>query len=64
MNTYLYNSSYRSSLKAAPFEVLYGRKYRSPICWFEPGGNQEFETDFIKEKQGIIDIIRDRLKIA
>jgi hypothetical protein len=51
-------------LKAAPFEVLYGHKCRSPICWFEPGDNQEFETDFIKEKQGIIDIIRDRLKIA
>jgi hypothetical protein len=59
-----YNNSYQSSLKAAPFEVLYVRKCRSPICWFELGGNQEFETDFIKEKQGIIDIIRDRLKIA
>jgi hypothetical protein len=59
-----YNNNYQSSLKAAPFEVLYGRKCRSPICWFEPGGNQEFETDFIKKKQGIIDIIRDHLKIA
>jgi hypothetical protein len=28
------------------------------------GGNHEFETDYIKEKQGIIDTIRDRLKIA
>jgi transposase InsO family protein len=52
-----YNNSYQSSLKVAPFEVLYGRKCRSPICWFEPGGNQEFETDFIQEKQGIIDTI-------
>jgi hypothetical protein len=51
-------------LKAAPFEVLYGRKCRSPICWFEPRSNKDFETDFIKEKQDIIDIIRDRLKIA
>jgi hypothetical protein len=59
-----YNNSYQSSLKVAPFEVLYGRKCRSPICWFEPGGNHEFETDFIQEKQGIIDTIRDRLKIA
>jgi hypothetical protein len=58
-----YNNSYQSSLKAAPFEVLYGRKCRSPICWFEPGNNKDFEPDFIKEKQGIIDIIRDRLKI-
>jgi hypothetical protein len=58
------NNSYQSSLKAVPFEVLYRRKCRSPICWFEPGGNQEFETDFIQEKHGIIDTIRDRLKIA
>jgi hypothetical protein len=58
-----YNNSYQSSLKAAPFEVLYGRKCRSQICWFEPGSNKDFEPYFIKEKQGIIDIIRDRLKI-
>jgi hypothetical protein len=59
-----YNNRYQSSLKEAPFEVLYGRKCRSPICWFQPGGNQEFKTDFIQEKQGIIDTICDRLKIA
>jgi hypothetical protein len=58
LTEFSYNNSYQSSLKAAPFEALYGRKCRSPICWFECGGNQEFETDFIQEKQGIIDIIR------
>jgi hypothetical protein len=51
-------------LKVAPFEVLYGHKCRSPIYWFEPGSNKDFEPDFIKEKQGIIDVIRDCLKIA
>ena len=49
----------------APYKALYGRKCRSPICWYEEvGGNKEFAPDYIKEKQEIIDIIRDRLKIA
>jgi hypothetical protein len=34
---FLYTNSYQSSIKMAPFEALYGRKCRSPICWYEVG---------------------------
>ncbi|GJZ62917.1 putative reverse transcriptase domain-containing protein [Tanacetum coccineum] len=32
-----YNNSYHASIKAAPYEALYGRKCRSPVCWAELG---------------------------
>nr|GFB36586.1 putative reverse transcriptase domain-containing protein [Tanacetum cinerariifolium] len=28
-----YNNIYHASIKAVPFEALYGRKCRSPVCW-------------------------------
>ena len=35
-----YNNSYHTSIKVAPFEALYGRKCRSPLCWTEVGDTQ------------------------
>ncbi|GJR00641.1 putative reverse transcriptase domain-containing protein [Tanacetum coccineum] len=32
-----YNNSYHASIKAAPFEGLYGQKCHSPVCWAEVG---------------------------
>ncbi|KAD4585802.1 hypothetical protein E3N88_23403 [Mikania micrantha] len=42
-------SSYHSSIRCAPFEALYGRKCRSPICWTEVGDNRITGPDHIQE---------------
>ena len=34
---FVYNNSYQSSIGMAPFEALYGRKCRTPVCWDEVG---------------------------
>ena len=30
---FAYNNSYQASIQMAPYEALYGRPCRSPICW-------------------------------
>ena len=34
---FAYNNSYQLTIGMSPFEALYGRRYRSPICWEEVG---------------------------
>ncbi|GKF38215.1 putative reverse transcriptase domain-containing protein [Tanacetum coccineum] len=59
-----YNNSYHTSIKAAPFEALYGRKCRSPICWAEVGDTQLTSPEIIHEATKKIILIKKRIQAA
>ncbi|GJX23001.1 putative reverse transcriptase domain-containing protein [Tanacetum coccineum] len=61
---FLYNNSYHTSIKAEPFEALYGRKCRSPVCWAEVGEAQLTGLEIIHETTEKIFKIRDRMQAA
>ena len=37
---FAYNNSFQSSIGMAPYEALYGRRCRTPLCWSEVGEMQ------------------------
>ncbi|GJS86984.1 putative reverse transcriptase domain-containing protein [Tanacetum coccineum] len=59
-----YNNSYHTSIMAAPFEALYGRKYRSPICWAEVGESQLTGPEIVHETTEKIVQIKSRIQAA
>ena len=54
-----YNNSYQASLQMAPFEVLYGRKCRTPLNWSETGERPLLGPDVINEAEEKVRIIRE-----
>nr|GFC15145.1 putative reverse transcriptase domain-containing protein [Tanacetum cinerariifolium] len=59
-----YNNSYYATIKAAPFDALYGRKCRSPICWTEVEEAQILGLELIQETIEKIVQIKKRMQAA
>ncbi|GJZ97519.1 putative reverse transcriptase domain-containing protein [Tanacetum coccineum] len=52
------------TIKAAPYEALYRRKCRSPVCWSEVGDSQLTGLEFIRDTTEKIVHIKNRLLAA
>jgi hypothetical protein len=59
-----YNNSYQESLKMAPFEVVYGRRCRTPLNWIEPREKVIFGPDLVEEAEATVCHIQDNLRAA
>ena len=61
---FAYNNSYQASIGMAPYEALYGRKCRTPVCWDEVGERKLVGSEIVQVTCDKIKVIRDRLKIS
>ena len=66
---FAYNNHYQASTKFSPFEILYGRKWNTPISWSNPidrlmlGPNLLKEMELtMKKVQGNLKDVQDRQK--
>ena len=61
---FAYNNSYQASIGMPPFEALYKKPCRSPLCWEEPGDRAVMSPDVVRACNEKIPQIRQRLLTA
>ena len=61
---FAYNKSYQASIQMAPYEALYGRPCKSPLCWTEVGESSITGPNMIRDTSEKVSLIRQRLLTA
>ena len=59
-----YNNSYQASIGMAPYETLYGRRCRTPVCWTKLNEHKMIGLDIVKDTEKKVQVIQQRLKAA
>ena len=61
---FAYNNSYQAGIQMEPYEALYGRPCRSPLCWTQVGESSITGPDLIRDTLEEVSMIRQRLLTA
>ena len=59
-----YNNSFQASIQMAPYEALYGRKCRSPVCWDDIGERKLLGPELITKTVDVVTQIRKHMQAA
>ena len=59
---FAYNNGYHSSTQMSPFEVMYGRKFRTPASWGGPEDKLMLGLEMLKEMEKMVKKVRSNLK--
>ena len=61
---FAYNNHYQASTRYSPFEILYGRKFNTPISWSNPVDRLVLGPKLLKEMELIVKQVQGNLKVA
>ena len=61
---FTYNNSFHASIGMAPYEALYGRKCRTPLCWFHDGESVLVGPELLQQTTEKVKLIQERMKAA
>ncbi|RZB46805.1 Transposon Ty3-I Gag-Pol polyprotein [Glycine soja] len=61
---FTYSNSYQASIGMAPFEALYGRKCKTPICWYDDGEAVLLGPEMLQQITEQVKLIREKIKAS
>ena len=61
---FTYNNSFHSSIGMAPFEALYGRRCRTPLCWYEFGESVVIGPEIVQQTSEKIKMIQEKMRAS
>ena len=59
---FTYNNSYHSSIGMAPYEALYRRRCRTPLCWYQDSEAFVLGPEFLQQTTSKVKLIQDRMR--
>jgi len=59
---FTYNNSYHSSIGMAPYEAVYGRRCRTPLCWQQDGEAVVLGPEFLQQTIEKVRVIQDQMR--
>jgi hypothetical protein len=61
---FTYNNSFHASIGMAPYEALYGRKCRTPLCWYQNGENLILGPEIVQQTTEKVRQIQEKMKTS
>ena len=61
---FTYNNNFLSSIRMTLFEVLYGRRCKTPLCWYESGESVVVGPKIVQQTTDKIKNIQEKMKAS
>ncbi|XP_027911648.1 uncharacterized protein LOC114170372 [Vigna unguiculata] len=61
---FTYNNSYQASIGMTPYEALYGRRCRTPLCWYQDGESMLVGPKLLRQTTKKVQFVKDRLQAS
>ena len=61
---FTYNNSFHTSIGMAPYEALYGRRCRTPLCWYQDGESVVVGPELLRQTTEKVKLIQERMKAS